>query len=238
MSYYRGPRAQSHWWDELEFEDAKPAAAKPKVKSAKKPPVEVRSDPPFDSRLALCLHESAHAIAFARRGITPSKVWARDGRGECHVPETPRMQRRKNITCLLAGSASDFKFFGIKPNESDHDHTVSKRLAAIREEHTDIPWKETLSACWEEACQFVVDNEHAIRMLAKFLDRESEIDGEYAVYFAGLCPPQKSSEVRVRPYEGAVTAARSGAPEFTDPDDPLTQKLYGRAVAFWSAYSR
>jgi hypothetical protein len=225
-AFYRGPLPQKNWYDEPQHIDSDTTE------------IVKRAEPSLDqTRLALCTHEAAHAIALVRHGVVPAKMWAKNGKGECNVPGASKMRYIDNVRCLLSGAAADFKFFGKKPNPSDYDHTVSKQLAAIREQHNGKSWKKCLQDCWNEACQLVLDNEKAIRTLGKWLYEESELTGTHAEIIAGLCPPREASDrIHVRPYEGVVTAARSGAPEFTDPNDPLTQKLYGRAVAFWSEY--
>jgi hypothetical protein len=224
-----GPRAPERWFD-------KPVEPQ-RIESDK---IAVRAEPSLDrtrTRLALCTHESAHAIAFLRYGVVPTKIWARNGKGECNVPSS-KMFHFDNIICVLAGEAADLKFFGKQPNLDSHDRTVSKKQAAIREAHTKVSPEQTIQECWQAALQLVDENEVAIRALGKLLYEESELSGTEVEIVAGLCQPRKAARaddvLRTRP--GILTAARSGVPEFTDPNDPLTQKLYGRAVAFWSEY--
>jgi hypothetical protein len=91
-----------------------------------------------------------------------------------------------------------------------------------------------LRECWDEACAFVGREEKATRALARWL-AESELTGTEAEMIAQLCSPQEAlNEVRVRPYKGVVTAARSGASVPTyEADDPASIALYHRAAAFW-----
>ena len=222
-SFYRGPMmTEKKWHDEPQHESAANIA--------------VREEPqPINGeRMRLAQHEASHSIIFHRLGFKIRKAWIRDGRGACDV-DNQNVEYVKNCTALLAGEANDQLRFGKEPLEDSHDRMTAQRLAILREkEHANHPWwGDTMKQCWREACKLVEENRKAIAILGHLIYDRGEVDGSAVDIVLRLCPAEP---VRIRPYGDGFFRARSGSPQFTDPDDPLTQKLYGRAVAFWSNY--
>jgi hypothetical protein len=101
-----------------------------------------------------------------------------------------------------------------------------------------------MRSAWKDACTLVEENEKAIELLARLLYDKGEIGNAEVEIVAQMCPPKKkarspaATDVQVRPYEGFFRSAHSGKVEFGEPGHPLTQKLYGRAVGFWSSMTR
>jgi hypothetical protein len=229
MSLYKGPRAQEHWFD------------KPEPQHIEVPQrVALRSAPQVNKkRLRLAEHEAAHAVTASVFGIDIKRVWIRGNRGECEVDEQQyKVKYLDSVTMLLSGEANDSIFWNRKHDENSHDRLNARSFASLRE--TKINGKlsdgeQTMVQCWDQAQQLVREHRQSIRVLGKMLYDRGELDADDVAAVIRLCAPrEETSNVRKRPYEGHFRSARSGAPEFTDPDDPLTQKLYGRAVAFWS----
>jgi hypothetical protein len=246
MTTYRGPLTKEKPWYELQpVEPQRESAA---VVERKEPfdasKVQIRAEPFDETRLKIAQHESAHALCHWSYGIRTKNAWIkREGNkvhGACELIDGQNMPCYQSMVALLVGEANDLLRFGKEPWEDSHDRMASQRLAMrIEKEKPEHEWwGNVFKRAWRDARKFVEDNKKAITVLGFMLYDEGSVTGDAVSIVAGMCPAEKAARaddvLRTRP--GMLTAARSGSPEFTDPNDPLTQKLYGRAVAFWSEY--
>jgi hypothetical protein len=194
------------------------------------------------SRWQLSVHEAAHLTAFLIHDVTPTKAWiTRDSKsGQCDLPENLQMKYYDNIVCLHAGDSADLQYFGIEPNDNSHDRQVARRLADQHEKETGIKWYDTYQRARKESLALVKKHRKAIEIIARKIYDEGSIDGDVASIMLQLIERSERKAPRTRRdgyFRAAASGNPAGKPEFTDPDHPLTQKLFKRAQRFWTEYN-
>jgi hypothetical protein len=95
------------------------------------------------------------------------------------------------IVCLLAGEASDLRFFNFDHDEESQDRLSPRQIASVMELDSGAPWAATMQRAWHTALQFVGDHQRAISTVGEVLARRGELSGLFVEAMLSALPAEE-----------------------------------------------
>jgi hypothetical protein len=191
-SIYLGPR--SSWWEIDEH-----LRQSGVVERRRDQPQQRRDHAPHNPvRFRIAHHEAAHAVAFGHNDVEVDHIRVDGNSGICHTRGAAK-DTFAQIVSLLAGEATEKRFFGVEPDDESTDRRRARQLASVMELEDRGHWVDIMRQAWSAALRFVEDHERAIRAVGEELYERGKLSGLFVAGMVNGLPQVATRPIAYRP---------------------------------------